>query len=127
MTYDWTIIIIIAAVAAVIVWAVTHIIVSLRWKSRLIQSATEKKALEDHAAAEKASLLDHLEKEKKTLSEKAEAEKAALERMLKEKERDAEERVANYNQRLEELKQQQIKLPRSRLIKLLLQQRSRSA
>ena len=84
MTYDLTIIIIIAAVAAVIVWAVTHIIVSLRWKSRLIQSATEKRALEDHAAAEKASLLDHLEKEKKTLSEKAEAEKAALERMLKE-------------------------------------------
>lgn len=107
MTYDWTIIIIIAAAAAAVVWAVTHIIVSLRWKSRLIQSATEKKALEDHAAAEKASLLDHLEKEKKTLSEKAEAEKAALERMLKEKERDAEERVANYNQRLEELKQQQ--------------------
>lgn len=107
MSKEIVIICIIGAALAVLIWGLTHTIVTLRWKSRLIQSATEKKALEEHAASEKASLLAQAESEKKVLTEKADAEKSALERMLKEKERDAEERVASYNQRLEELKQQQ--------------------
>lgn len=96
MSKEEYLVIIIAAVLAVIIWVLTHVIVTLRWKGRLVRSATEKKALEEHAAAEK-----------KALFEKAEAEKAALERMLQEKERDAAERVESYNQRLEELKRQQ--------------------
>lgn len=84
MIKEYTIICICVALLPVVVWLLTHIIVTLRWKTRLIQSATEKKAL----------------------VEKTEAEKDALERMLKEKERDAEERIQAYNQRLEEQKQQ---------------------
>lgn len=96
MSKEEYLVIIIAAVLAVIIWVLTHVIVTLRWKGRLVRSATEKQALEEHAAAEK-----------KALFEKAESEKAALERMLQEKERDAAERVESYNQRLEELKRQQ--------------------
>ena len=73
------------AAVAVLVWVLTRTIVTLRWKSRLIQSATENK----------------------TLAEKAQVEKDALERMLKEKERDAEERLQAYNRSLEEQKRQQ--------------------
>ncbi|MDO5442161.1 MAG: DNA recombination protein RmuC [Bacteroidia bacterium] len=96
MTKEIIFVCIIAAFLVVLVWLLTHVIVTLRWKSRLIQAATEKKAAGEQAAAEKAALM-----------EKAEAEKDALERMLKEKERDAEERILAYNQRLEEQKQQQ--------------------
>ena len=96
MTKEYTIICIAAALLPVVIWLLTHVIVTLRWKTRLIQAATEKKAAEERSAAEKASLL-----------ERAEAEKAALERMLKEKERDAEERLQTYNRSLEEQKRQQ--------------------
>ena len=85
MTKEYIIICIAGTVLIVLVWLLTHSIVTLRWKGRLIQAAAEKRAVE----------------------EKSNAEKAAFERMLEEKEQDVRERAEDYNLRLEEFRKQQ--------------------
>lgn len=84
MTKENLTLLIVFVLMAVLIWVLTHIIVTLRWKSRVIQAATEKKALE----------------------ERAEAEKAALERMLLEKEEDVRKKSEDFDARLEELRRQ---------------------
>lgn len=86
-------IILLSIVALAAVWALTHIIVTLRWKQRLTRTAAEKESVEKLAASEKA----------------------ALERMLAEKENDVKDRIEDLRKQQNEALNQQIAAMRAQM------------
>ena len=90
---DTSLIIILAAVALAAVWALTHVIVTLRWKQRTARTLAEKEAVEKLAASEKA----------------------ALERMLAEKENDVKDRIEDLRRQQNETMTQQMAAMRAQM------------
>ncbi len=90
---DTSLIIILAAVALAAVWALTHVIVTLRWKQCTARTLAEKEAVEKLAASEKA----------------------ALERMLAEKENDVKDRIEDLRKQQNETLNQQIAAMRAQM------------